>query len=342
MKPNWTVFLQGVAVLVLTLVALVVLQQRAADAIVPLCGLGSFIWVVFGTGYFLRRRHSPYGQRSNHRRERDQLMLAIFAGGLALPTALGAADLIFGPLNPFGAPLTRGQAIILTLSVIAVPSSMLVSSGVDWYLIRAFRDGVFGAPACQADHSKSKDKTADYVRYWIIHRFVSEGVVFIAIIGAIAEIIAICQNAIHSQSSVNAFNDIGIVGILAWSYASLAKIKPAIDFLRFPTKCALGAWQVGRNQDGDEIEGFCLDASLDPGIQLLTQPRWYDAPDVSDPDQSVPLRSRKTLSIIPTPAQNSCTEMHCAFWIQHCERGNRHHEAGQRDSAAAASVAASP
>jgi hypothetical protein len=324
--------------LVLAVVALAVLQQPAAAAIVAIGGLGSFIWVVFGVAYRLRRSRSPDGQRSNHRRERDRLMLVTFASGLALPTALAAADLIFGPLRPFGTPLTSGRAIILTLSVIAVPCSMLVSSSVDWYLIRAFRDGVFGAPACQADHSRSKDKTADYARYWILHRFVSEGVVFIAIIGAIAEIIAICTNAIHNQSSIDAFNDIGIVGILAWSYASLAKIKPAIDFLRFPTECALGAWQTGRNEEGDEISGFCLDASLDPGIQLLAKPRWYDAPDVSDPDLSVPLRSRKTLKIVAAPAEESCTATHCAFWIQHCERGNRHHEANPAQSNPAAAT----
>lgn len=75
--------------------------------------------------------------------------------------------------------------------------------------------------------------------------------------------------------------------------------------MRFPTDCALGAWQTGQNDDGLDIEGLCLDVSLDPGIQLIEKECGYLARDISSPEQSIPRQLRRTAKLIDLPRSPS-------------------------------------
>jgi len=281
--------------------------------------VGCAIWGYFALLYGSRRRLD----RSVDRKSKDRAMLTCLLVGLLLPGGLAWFVAIFGELNAIDPPLQGGAAAVTSLSALLIPLSMLVSSSVDWYLIRPFREGVHELPACQPEIQKS-EKAMVYARYWIMHRMVTEFLVYASIIGLIALAATIVGQNTHSETGKNIFNLIGLVGIVGWSLSELGKLKAALEFVRFPT-CGLASWVAGRTEDGLDISGFVLDVSIMPGVQLIEEPRGNPAPDIALKNHSVPLAYRNTIELIPPPHQ-VCPGRNCEFWIPDCEIGLRRRE----------------
>jgi hypothetical protein len=251
--------------------------------------------------------------------------------GLILPAALSWAVVALGAtIELMAAPVNDGQGVIVAVCVVAVPLSLLVSSSVDWYLIRAFREGVYGDPAC-----RDSDSEGTYLRYWAMHRFLCEFFIWLAVTGGIAFVSAIVEGATSSPSGKTTLGLIGLLGIIGWSAKELGKLRPAYEFIRYPNGVGLGSWATGRNEKHDRIEGFVLDLALDPGVQLIRGARGHPAPDISIREQCVPLANRDTLSAIDPP-RPLCAKG-CEFWVPDCEVGLRERrEAENRIGAPAA------
>lgn len=318
MKPKPYVQLQALTTLLVSVVALVFLGSQAADATAPALTLGAAIWLWFGWRYRHRRLAWPE-DRSSTRAARDKVMVQCFAIGLALPAALAWIVAIAGPSAELVTPpVGDGQNVIVGLCVVLIPLSILVSSSVDWYLIRAFREGVYGQPSCR---TAGTPESVDHVRHWVMHRFACEVVLWLAVTVGIAFITAAFEEGTSSDSGKTMLNLVGLLGILGWTYTEMAKLKPALDFIRYPNSVGLGDWAEGENHKGKHISGFVLDVALEPGVQLIEQPRGYPARDVSKPECSVPLAERETLSPLDPPRPLCQTS--CEFWVPDCEVGIR-------------------
>jgi hypothetical protein len=324
MKPKPYVRLQAAALLLIVAIILGILGEEVALSLAISLSVGALIWIWFSARYHWLLLRSNRA-RSEHRRGRDTVMHLCLLVGLVLPCALAW---FWGPLGVeiIEAPLHGGEAVVLSLSVLIVPLSILVSSSVDWYLIRPYREGAHDDPVCQPSAHIS-GRAMDYARYWVLHRMVSEFLAYAGIVGVIALASTIAGQATHSESGKNVLNLIGLLGVLGWSLVELGKLKAALEFVRYPT-CGLGDWVTGRSDEGEEPRGFVLDVSTDPGVQLIDEPRGPDAEDISDYERSIPLKHRRTIKAI-APLRPTCPGLKCEFWVPDCEVGLREIEAGK-------------
>lgn len=322
MKPRPHVQLQAIATLLVSATALVLLGHRAAIALAPALTLGGAIWLWFAARYRQQRKHWPY-RRSASRAGSDGVMVQCLVTGLLIPAGLTWGAVVLGEsAELFDPPVGDGLAVILALSAVLVPLSMLVSSSVDWYLIRPFREGVYSEPVCRSEVAESPD-SVNYLKYWVMHRLVCEFMVWIAITFAIAFVTAIVEGSTDSDVGGTTLNLIGLLGILGWTSRELGKLRPAVDFVRYPS-VGLGQEVTGRNMDGDAISGFVLDVSLEPGVQLIREPRGHPCSDISIPENSIPLRARSSLSVSESPRRRCVGR--CEFWVPDCEVGLREQE----------------
>ena len=305
--------------LVVTAIGVGLLGPGAALAAGIEVSVGAAIWLWFFARYEWLRSRSPL-ERTSERAGKDRVMVIAALLGLVIPATLAYAAAADGGLTPLEPALRHGLAVLTMLCALTIPLAMLVSSAVDWYLIRPFREGVYDLPACQPEKQASAE-AMDYARYWIAHRMVCEFFVYLAIAGLIALAATVAGEETHSETGTNVLNLLGIAGILAWSLAELGKLKAALDFVRYPT-CSLASWVRGRNAAGADIEGFVLDVSVKPGVQLIDEPRGYPAPDIADAKRSVPLRGRETIETAQPP-RTICPGQKCEFWIPDCEFGIR-------------------
>lgn len=319
MKPKPYVQLQAAGTLIVAAACLSLLGYGTALSVAITLSIGCAVWVYFALLYASRRRRSEL-ERSEDRAGKDRAMIGCFFVGLVLPATLAWCDVGLGGADLVDPPLHGGEAVLSSMCALLIPLSMLVSSSVDWFLIRPFREGVHELPACQGEVQAS-GRAMDYARYWILHRMVAELFVYAAIVGLIALIVTIVGQNTDSETGKNVFNLIGLVGIVGWSLTELGKLKAALEFVRYPT-CSLASWATGRTKAGEEVSGFVLDVSIDPGIQLIDEPRGHPAPDIALEDRSVPLAFRRTIRAI-APPQPVCPGRKCEFWIPDCEIGLR-------------------
>lgn len=338
MKPKPYVQLQALGALLVTIACLVVLGSEAALTLAVALSAGGAIWGYFALLYTRRRRRSELA-RSGDRASKDGAMRVSFVVGLLLPCGLAWCVVVSGMPDLIAPPLQGGQAALTSLGALLVPLSMLLSSSVDWYLIRSFREGVYDLPACQPE-IQAGGRAMDYARYWILHRMVAEFFVYAAIVGLIALTVTIAGENTDSKTGENIFNLIGLLGIVSWSLSELGKLRAALEFVRYPTKCGLASWVSGRTGGGLDISGLVLDVSVKPGVQLIDEPRGHPATDIADKARSVPLYYRDTIEPVVAPVL-VCPGRVCEFWIPDCEIGLRRLEA-QSDAASPRETAPAP
>jgi hypothetical protein len=337
MKPRPNVFLQAVATALLAVAALGVLGRHCAPILAALFVSAEAIWGVFGLRYWMKRRNwqkadPAHRARSSARARLDKLMLRINAIGILLPLALTVLVLLAGEDKQLYKPPAEGtMAVIVALCAVLVPLSMLVSSSVDWYLIRAFREGVVGQPACRAAVAGS-DASVNHLKYWVMHRLLCEFVLWAAVAVGIGFTSALIENATKNPTSKATWNLLGFIGIAAWSAGELAKLRAAIDFVRYPS-VGIGQYVTGRNPSCETITGYVHDVALDPGVQLIYAPLGNRAKDISYPERSIPLRLRTTLrdAAEAAPHANRCVTG-CEFWVPACDIGLRALEANGPDA----------
>ncbi|UUY01585.1 hypothetical protein LRS13_12655 [Svornostia abyssi] len=328
MNPPSYVRLQALATLLLSVTALALLGSGVAFVLLLILVGAQAVWIWMGTWYLLSRRRwerrDPSAHaRSAQRADLDRVMARNDVIGILLPALAALGVTALGPSNQLYVPPVAGtMEVIIAICGISVPLSMLVSSSVDWYLIRSFREGVIGAPACQP-HVAGSDASVSHLKYWVMNRLVCEFIVWIAVAIGIGYLSSLVENATSDPTSKATFNLLGFIGIAAWSIRELAKLPTAVEFVRFPS-VGIGQHVTGRNPDCDMISGYVHDVALVPGVQLIEAPVGNPAKDFSLPKRSVPLRQRDTLedATATAPHPHRCAS-HCEFWIPACEVGLR-------------------
>lgn len=314
MKPRPIVQIQSALALATTLVAIAVCERPAALGAMIASGVG------LGIAGFLAIRYerlTPVSERSKHRALRDQTMRTCIVAGLAVPLALSIYVVAAGALTD---PVLGGApAHVAAVAACAVFASMLTSSCVDWYLIRAFRDGVLGEPACQMDRH-DEETALYYARAWISHRTVAELLGW----GGASAVLVVALVALQQSSSDPAWSAfftyvapagavyLGIGGYLA------RRLRPVPGYVQRPSP-GLGRWARGTIVDcaGREqrVEGFVVDVALGVGMRILREPEGKLT--------EVPLEQAAKLSSV---RRALCTER-CEEWLgAQCERGLREAE----------------
>lgn len=318
MKPRPYVQIQAVLAGLAVVVVLIVLGRAGALAASIFVSVGLAIWLFFLARYtiLVKRSGDP---RTRNRRDKDRVMLGCLTVGLIVPAVLAWLEVVVFRYDAIEKPLLNGEAVVASLGFLAVPFGILVSSAVDWYLIRPFREGVCNEPVCRPEvHEEGRGM--DYARYWIMHRMVSEFTVYAGIVVLIGLFFAATSTLIHSEEGKAALGFVGAVGIAVWSISELSGLRAALTFVRYP-QCELGSWATGRTADCVDIDGFVLDVSINPGVQLIGEPRGHPAPDIAKKDSSVPLRQAHNIKRIDPPLI-PCSKK-CEFWVPDCEVGLR-------------------
>jgi len=317
-KPKPYVQLQAIALSLVTAIILGILADEAALTLAIALTVGLAIWGYFMLRYYWLLRHAAH-DRSGDRAGKDAVMLGCLVGGLALSAGLSWVEYGLDGIDLVAPPLHGGAAVIAALSVIAVPLGILVSSSVDWYLIRPFREGVHGDPVCRPSQHEN-GRAMDYAKYWIMHRMTAEFVAYAGIVVVVGLALTIASEATHTIRGKSVLGFVGGIGIAVWSLSELSKLEAALRFVRFPT-CDLGGWVKGRNDECEDISGFVLDVSVSPGVQLIDEPRGHPARDIAKATHSVPLKQLRTIDDIPSPRRLCAAR--CEFWVPDCEVGLR-------------------
>jgi hypothetical protein len=326
MKPRPYVEIQAVISMLVAALVLGVLGREADLPAAVTLTVGLSIWIFFLGRYRLLLRKAP-NPRSDQRRGKDKIMVGCFVLGLVLPTTLAWVDFVALRLDPFGAILSPGEAAIASAGVLTIPLSILVSSSVDWHLIRPFREGVLNEPTCRPEIHES-GRGLDYAKYWVLHRMVSEFLAFGAVVVLAGLFFAIISTAVHSEEGKSAASFVGGLAIAIWSASKLSGLEAALGFVRYSyANCELGSWVRGRTDTCVDIEGFVLDVSISPGLQLIKTPRGDPAKDIADKRKSVPLKQVENVDSATPPAPLCSTR--CEFWNPACEVGLREKEAAR-------------
>jgi hypothetical protein len=319
-KPRPIVQIQAVLALISATVAILLVGRAAAVGVIVLFGLGLTVG-----GYLALRYERLVHNRdtSTHRTVRDGTMRGCVITGLVAPVLLATYALVGGALPH--AALGGVPAHVASIAACGVFAAMLTSSCVDWYLIRPFRDGVLGAPACQMD--AHDDETAlYYARAWIAHRAIAEvlgwgGVGVVLVVGLVA-----LQRSTKDAAWSAFFTYLAPAGAVYLGLGGyLAKrLRPVPGYMQRPSP-GLGRWAHGEIVDaaGNEhhVQGFVLDAAIDPGLRLLSAPDG----DIT----AVPLAQTARLR---ASQRALCVEC-CEHWIPQCDRGLREAEHAARHEA---------
>jgi hypothetical protein len=291
--------------------------------------IGSGLGLIVSVGLALRYTRKARGRKvSSHRVERDQIMKLCLAAGLGAPTLLAVA--VLTTLLPrWDAPATGAPAHVAVIAANAIFAAMLTSSCFDWYLIRPFRDGVLGPPACQMD-KYDKETALYYAQAWIAHRTVAEivgwgGSMIVLVVSLVA-----LQQSTHDPTWSGFFTYLAPAGAVYLGIGGFLarRLRPVPRYVQQPSP-GLGRWAHGTVVDAadneQEVEGFVVDVALGVGLQVLPAP---DGEIIEVPlHQSAKLRATSRVL---------CADR-CESWIPQCERGLLEYEdALQADAQAAA------
>ncbi len=317
MKPRPIVQIQAGIAFATAIIVIAFSGTPAAWGVLFASGIG----LILSAGLAIRYRRLVRGRSvSAHRAQRDRIMQACLLVGLAGPVTIAAAVLALGA--DWGAPLTGAAAHVAVIAANAVFAAMMVSSFFDWYLIRSFRDGVLGPPACQADCHDS-ETALYYAQAWIAHRTMAEligwgGSTIVLVVSLVA-----LQRSKHDPAWSGFFTYLAPAGAVYLGIGGyLAKrLRPVPQYSQQPSP-GLGRWVHGTIIDAAEneqdVEGFLVDVALGVGLQILPEPQGKAV--------KVPLAQASKLQ---TATRVLCSER-CEHWIPQCERGKAEEEPATR------------
>jgi hypothetical protein len=298
-NPTPHVLQHAVASLATTLAVLGLCGSPAALPAAIVASVTVLLWLAFSLPYRLRLRRQG-DRRSAFRRGEDRVMARCGLIGLVAPSVFAWA--VWAIHTP--EPLLDGVDAALGGSLaVAIPLSIVVSGGVDWYLILPFVRGVFGAPVCRGnDHDTTALRAYD--KYWIVHRWTTELICYTSL----ALVVAIGLNAVgrSGDAIAGAVASLSAGGILAYA---APRLRYAWHYF-LGENAGLGTWARGRDASCDWIEGVVVDLSLYKGVKLLEGPAAKPC--------FVPLSNVDTLTEIPS-RPSVCSGEKCGGWLNHCE-----------------------
>lgn len=254
--------------------------------------------------YYLRRAASSTVASARRRRD-DWIMLGCILVGVAAP--LGATFLVFDVVEMGGWFHQSDASVVAGACLMVAGAAILTSTAADWYLITPFVRGVIGPPSCRRAEHRVR-----FAKWWIVHRTICEFLVYtglaftvtIAAAGLTKEIASDDILDVALGSFIGASTALGLVTYLG------PRFRDGVKYMQIQS-AGLGTWAKGRDVDGRDIEGFVVDVSIEPGIQLRRTPD--DAPSF------VPL-SRASMVQQMGARGPFCGPNECQGWVDKCER----------------------
>lgn len=179
MSSGWTKFQAFLVAATPLLLTLIGHQRTSVTAIVAAAGGVSF-WLFLNVHYAL-----ALAGRGRSERRADADRNATQAGLIAFPVPIAYAILALRFDGLHVAPSALHDSSIRAVAVCAAAVALeiiFLSSLMDWYWIRAWRDGVVVAtPCCRT----SRDEWVTITRLWLHHRWIAAGATALALWGLV-------------------------------------------------------------------------------------------------------------------------------------------------------------
>lgn len=188
---------------------------------------------------------------------------------LPLPIAYAIAAAVDKTLRPAHQALQANAvaAFVACLAVIAL-ALLYVSSSIDWYIIRAWRDGVVCDPPC--NRKGNRTTWLLITRLWLLHRIVATIGFFVGLWTVVG--LAWFELAKHHGKSDWAIYLLGLVSPAAiplfFMGSYIANLGQSVGLAFGNLRVSLGD-RVSWVDDGKEYHGIVYDVSIDGGYRII-------------------------------------------------------------------------
>lgn len=194
--------------------------------------------------------------------------LTMFAA-LPLPTAYAIAAAMDGGLRPGHQTLQPNAvaAFVACLAVVAL-ALLYLSSTIDWYIVRGWRDGIVCDPPCRRVGNRTTWLLI--TRVWLLHRIVATIGFFVGLWTVVG--LAWFELARHHNKSDWA---IYLLGLVSPSAIPLFFMSSYITNLGHAAGLAFGNLRVSLSDrvswtdDGKDYDGIVYDVSVDAGYRVI-------------------------------------------------------------------------
>jgi hypothetical protein len=244
-----------------------------------LLGAPTEAWLGAGTGMFALAAglicnaiyaHALKGRlRSDERATGDRRRGVMMLIALPAPIAFALAAALTGRLRPAESVLHDNSVVaFVACSVVVAFALLYVSSTIDWYVVRAWRDGIVIDPPCK--RRGNRPTWLLITRVWLLHRIFATVGFFVALWTSVG--LAWFELLKHHGSSDWAIYLLGLVSpsaiplFLMRSY--IANLGHAVGLAFGNLRIALSD-RVSWNDDGQHSEGIAYDVSVDLGYRVI-------------------------------------------------------------------------
>ncbi|MCW2990360.1 MAG: hypothetical protein JWM73_954 [Solirubrobacterales bacterium] len=208
-------------------------------------------------------------KRTEERAVGDRRRAVAMLIALPLPTAYAVCAASSSTLRAASSVLAEDpiSALVACLVVIAL-ALLYVSSSVDWYIIKGWRDGVVSEPPCM--RKKDRPTWLLITRVWLLHRIVATIGFFVGLWTLVG--LAWFELAKHHGGSDWAIYLLGLVSPSAiplfFMRHYIVALGHAVGLAFGNLPIALGD-EVGWTDEGAARRGIVYDVSIDGGYRMI-------------------------------------------------------------------------
>lgn len=244
-----------------------------------LLGTPTEAWLAAGTGMFglgvaltcnAIYAHALQGRpRSDERATGDRRRAVMMLIALPGPIAFAVAAALTGQLRPAEGVLHDSSVAAFVACLVVVAFALLyVSSTIDWYIVRAWRDGVVIDPPCKREGNRPTWLLI--TRVWLLHRIVATIGFFVALWTSVG--LAWFELLKHHGNSDWAIYLLGLVSPSAiplfFMRSYIANLGHAVGLAFGNLRIALSD-RVSWTDDGQHSGGIVYDVSIDEGYRVI-------------------------------------------------------------------------
>jgi hypothetical protein len=263
-NPSWTSFqgvLTGAAIFVLA-----VLGETPTSATAATCAAVALLLpLALNWNYARVLAQRP---RSEPRARGDRRIALAVAVAIPLPLAYAATSVYVDALRLWPGALRDSaiRAFVACTLTIAL-ELVFLSSTVDWYAIKAWRDGIVAEPPCRRG---SRPTWLNVTRWWLVHRIIATVAFFVGL--SVIIDLGWFEIAKHYKGSDWAYF---LVGLVSPTLLTALVMRGYLTNLWDAIGLAVGNLQVALGDTvtfmyhGRSVTGVVYDVSIDGGYRVL-------------------------------------------------------------------------
>jgi hypothetical protein len=244
-----------------------------------LLGAPTEAWLGAGTGMFALAAalicnaiyaHALNGRpRSDERATGDRRRAVMMLIALPVPIAFALAAASTGQLRPAESVLHDNSVAVFVACLVVVACALLyVSSTIDWYIVKAWRDGIVIDPPCKREGNRPTWLLI--TRVWLLHRIFATIGFFVALWTSVG--LVWFELLKHHGNSDWAIYLLGLVSPSAiplfFMRSYIASLGHAVG-LAFGNLSTALSDRVAWSEDGQRNEGIIYDVSIDKGYRVI-------------------------------------------------------------------------